>query len=99
MAGQPFQEFLHGLEGLPTWAAISSIATPNIDSISRIETRLKTFLIRYAWTISNHHPLSILPVLGYIVSKETEATNIRRIARGKEAGLSPEFMNELVIIP
>jgi V/A-type H+-transporting ATPase subunit C len=98
MAGQPFGEFLHGLELYPFWSAISDIATPDIDTISGLEARLKAYHIRYAWTISSHYPLSILPVLGFIISKEIEVANIRKIAIGKEASLPEEFIKELVVI-
>jgi V/A-type H+-transporting ATPase subunit C len=98
MAGQPFAEFLRSLEGYPFWSSISDIATADIDAVSRIEARLKAYLIRYAWALSNYHPLSILPVLGYMVSKDTEVANIRKIVRGKEAGLSAELIEEQVVV-
>ena len=98
LAGQPFNEFLRSLEGYPFWSSISDIATPDIDAISRVEARLKAYLIRYAWAISNYHPLSILPVLGYMVSKETEVSNIRKIVLGKEAGLPAELIEEQVVV-
>jgi V/A-type H+-transporting ATPase subunit C len=98
MAGQPFGEFLRGLEGYPFWSSISDIATADIDAISRIEARLRAYLVRYAWALSNYHPLSILPVLGYIVSKDTEVANIRKIVRGKEAGLPAELIEEQVVV-
>jgi V/A-type H+-transporting ATPase subunit C len=98
MAGQPFGEFLRGLEGYPFWSSISDIATADIDAISRIEARLRAYLIRYAWALSNYHPLSILPVLGYMVSKETEVSNIRKIVRGKEAKLPVELIEEQVVV-
>jgi V/A-type H+-transporting ATPase subunit C len=98
MAGQPFGEFLRGLEGYPFWSSISDVATADIEAVSRIEARLKAYLIRYAWALSNYHPLSILPVLGYMVSKETEVANIRKIVRGKEAGLPAELIEEQVVV-
>jgi V/A-type H+-transporting ATPase subunit C len=98
MAGQPFGEFLRGLEEYPFWSSISDIATADIDAISRIEARLRAYLIRYAWALSNYHPLSILPVLGYMVSKETEVSNIRKIVRGKEAKLPAELIEEQVVV-
>jgi V/A-type H+-transporting ATPase subunit C len=98
MAGQPFGEFIRGLEGYPFWSSISDVATADIDAISRIEARLKAYLIRYAWALSNYHPLSILPVLGYMVSKETEVANIRKIVMGKEAGLPAELIEEQVVV-
>jgi len=98
MAGQPFGEFLRGLESYPFWPLISGIATPDIDAVSRVEARLWAYHIRYAWAISSHYPLSILPVLGYLVSKENEVANIRKIARGKEANLPAEFLEDIIVI-
>lgn len=98
MAGQPYADFVRGLEGYPFWSAISDVATADLDSVSRIEARLKAYLIRYAWSLSNYHPLSILPVLGYIVTKETEVANIRKIVRGKEAGLPNELIEEQMVV-
>ncbi len=44
------------------------------------------------------HPLSILPILDYIVLKDREATNIRLIARGKESGLPTETLRDLLVV-
>lgn len=96
MAGQSYNEFVRGLEGYPFWGAISDVVAEG-GSVSRIEARLRAYLVRYAWALSNYHPLSILPVLGYIVSKETEVSNIRKIVRGKEAGISAELIEEQVV--
>jgi V/A-type H+/Na+-transporting ATPase subunit C len=47
---------------------------------------------------SHIHPLSILPVLDYIIRKDREVQNIRIIARGKESHLPTETMRELLVI-
>lgn len=44
------------------------------------------------------HPLSILPILDYIVLKDREVQNIRIIARGKESGLSTETIRSLLVV-
>lgn len=44
------------------------------------------------------HPLSILPVLDYIVRKHREVQNIRLIARGKESGLPPDVIRDLLVM-
>ena len=44
------------------------------------------------------HPLSILPILDYIVLKDREATNIRLIARGKESGLPTATIKDLLVV-
>ncbi len=54
--------------------------------------------LREAEHYSHIHPLSILPVLDYIIRKDREVQNIRIIARGKESNLSAETMRELLVI-
>ena len=44
------------------------------------------------------HPLSVLPVLDYVVRKEGEVQSLRIIARGKESGLSPHVIRDLLVI-
>jgi len=44
------------------------------------------------------HPLSILPILDYIVLKDREVQNIRIIARGKESGLSTDVIRGLLVV-
>jgi V/A-type H+-transporting ATPase subunit C len=68
-------------------------------SLIDFERALESVLLRYARQLGNVHPLSICPVIAYILLKEREVTNIRAIARGREAGLSEtEIENELVIL-
>ncbi len=44
------------------------------------------------------HPLSVLPVLDFIVRKDREVQNIRIIARGKESGLQLEVIRDLLVV-
>ena len=44
------------------------------------------------------HPLSVLPIFDYVVRKEREVQNLRIIARGKESGLPPEVIRELLVV-
>ena len=62
------------------------------------ERALEVALLEYSDTLSNRYPLSVCPVLAYVLAKEREVDNIRAIARGREAGLGPdEIESELVI--
>lgn len=47
---------------------------------------------------ANHYPLSILPVLAYIVLKKMEVDNLRIIARGKAENLSVEAIKDQLVI-
>jgi V/A-type H+-transporting ATPase subunit C len=63
------------------------------------ENALDAALLEYSDTLSSRYPLSVCPVLGYVLAKEREVDNIRAIARGREAGLSEtEIEDELVIL-
>ncbi len=44
------------------------------------------------------YPLSVLPVLDYLLRKEREVYNLRAIVRGKQTGLSSEIIEELVMV-
>ncbi|MHB9286901.1 V-type ATP synthase subunit C [Halobacteriales archaeon Cl-PHB] len=69
------------------------------DSLIEFEHAIHAALLEYADTLSNRYPLSINPVLSYILAKEREVDNIRAIARGREAGLDEdEIEQELVIL-
>ena len=67
------------------------------DSLIGFEHALDAALLEYSQKLSNRYPLSVCPVLSYVLAKEREIENIRAIARGREAGLSvEEIETELV---
>ncbi|MFO7832920.1 MAG: V-type ATP synthase subunit C [Halohasta sp.] len=69
------------------------------DSLIAFEHALESVLLKYSRRLGNVYPLSICPVVAYILMKEREVENIRAIARGREAGLSEaEIEGELVIL-
>jgi V/A-type H+-transporting ATPase subunit C len=71
----------------------------NSNSLIEFEHGLEAVLLAYCDRLSNVYPLSVCPVIAFVLSKEKEIENVRAIARGKEAGLSPEEIeNQLVIL-
>ena len=66
-------------------------------SLIGFEHALNTALLEYSEKLSNRYPLSICPVLSYILAKEREVENIRAVARGREAGLPVEEIEEELI--
>jgi len=77
--------------------AIEALA--DVESLIEFEHALHRAELEYADRLSNRYPLSVCPVLSYILYKEREIENIRAIARGREAGLEPEEIEaELVIL-
>jgi V/A-type H+-transporting ATPase subunit C len=67
------------------------------EDISSMLRALDRLLLRTANKFSHLYPLSIFPVLGYVLAKKTEVDNIRIIARGKESGLRPELIRKLLV--
>jgi len=68
------------------------------ESLIEFELALERALLEYSSRLSNRYPLSVSPILAYVLAKEREVDNIRAIARGREAGLTEEEIEaELVI--
>ncbi|MES3160174.1 MAG: V-type ATPase subunit, partial [Halorubrum sp.] len=68
------------------------------DSLIAFEHATDAALLAYGDRLGTIHPVSVTPVISYILAKEREVENIRAIARGKEAGLpADEIEAELVI--
>ncbi|MDS0297579.1 V-type ATP synthase subunit C [Halogeometricum sp. S1BR25-6] len=70
----------------------------SVNSLIGFERALETALLEYADSLGNVYPLSVSPVISYILSKEQEVDNIRAIARGREAGLSEDEIEEELVI-
>jgi len=68
------------------------------DSLISFERALDAALLEYSDKLGFVHPLSVAPVISYILAKEREVDNIRAIARGREAGLSEEEIEEELVI-
>ncbi|MFW5928967.1 MAG: ATP synthase A1 subunit C [Halobacteriota archaeon] len=68
------------------------------DSLVEFDRALDELLMGFAQQMTYRNPLSIAPVIAYILAKEREVNNIRGIARGKEAGLSVEEIEREVVL-
>ena len=69
------------------------------DSLVAFERALDVALLEYSRSLGTVYPLSVTPIVSYVLAKEREVDNIRAIARGKEAGLgADEIERELVIL-
>ncbi|NLI74547.1 MAG: ATP synthase A1 subunit C [Euryarchaeota archaeon] len=73
-------------------------ATRQTGSLSEIMLNLKKWQARQAEKFSNIYPLSVLPVIDFIIRKNDEVNNIRTIARGKAAGMDSEIINKLLVL-
>ena len=69
------------------------------ESLVAFERALETALLRYADQLGRVHPISVTPVVSYILAKEREVDNVRTIARAREAGIPPERIESDLVIP
>lgn len=98
LSGMSFSEFVRSLEGYSYWSAISEVVGEKMPSLLEVELRLDAHLINYAKMISHYYPLSILPVLDYVLNKKIEVDNLRIITRGKESGLSEDVIRAHLVM-
>ncbi|HTY47150.1 MAG TPA: ATP synthase A1 subunit C [Methanomassiliicoccales archaeon] len=67
-------------------------------SLDDVTLALKKYQIRQAEKFSHLYPLSVLPIIDYIIRKKTEVDNIRIVARCKESGLDPDTIKRLLVV-
>ena len=60
--------------------------------------KAKKHELHVAKKFSSEYPLSVLPVVDYMINMENEVCNIRTIARGIESGIDRETIKELLVI-
>ena len=68
------------------------------ESLISFERALDAALLSYSDYLSHVYPLSVCPVLAYVLAKERELDNILAITHGKEVGLSEEDIREELVI-
>jgi V/A-type H+-transporting ATPase subunit C len=67
-------------------------------SLTKVMLALQRYLAKEAEKFSHQFPLSILPILDYMLRKKVEVDNIRIIARGKESGLDVDVIKGLLVM-
>lgn len=68
------------------------------NDLRRAVSGLKRYERDKARKFSHLYPLSVIPVIDYMINKENEVRNIRVIARGTESGLDRETIKGLLVI-
>ncbi len=98
LSGLSFSELVHSLDSYSYWRAISDVVSDQMTTLMDVDTKLDAHLMNYASQISHYYPLSILPVLDYVLSKKIEVDNLRVIARGKELKLADEIIRSHLVM-
>jgi len=66
--------------------------------LSGITIALDKALIHTSEKFAHFYPLSVLPIVNYMIRKKVEVDNIRIIARGKESGLPTKVIEDLLVV-
>lgn len=66
--------------------------------LNELTGRLDNVHLDVADEFAHLYPLSILPIIDYVLRKEQEVDRLRKIAFGKQAGLSREEIEELITL-
>ena len=98
LAAEPFYECITALKDYPYWNAISELVSEDMTSLTDVEIALEKYRLTIAKRTSQAYPLSIVPVIGYIISKRIEVDNIRMIARGKVVGLGDDVIRSRLVM-
>jgi V/A-type H+/Na+-transporting ATPase subunit C len=67
-------------------------------SLTPIMLALTRSLGDFAQKFGHLNPLSVLPIVNYLMRKNLEVRNLRAIARGKQAGLSEDEIENLLVV-
>ena len=66
-------------------------------SLITLETGLYKYLLNQSILFMHQHPLSIDVILGYMFAKDIEVRNLRIIVKGKQLGLSEDFIEDKLV--
>ncbi len=66
-------------------------------SLTAAENGLRRYHLEKAAEMLHRDPLSINPVLGYLIAKQTEVENLQAIVHAKHHDLSPSFLKENLV--
>ena len=89
---------LNDLAQLDFYENIKEALDADANSLRNIVAGLNKYKMEMTRSFSHLYPLSIIPIIDYMIHKENEVNNIRIIARGIESGLDKDTINGLLVI-
>jgi len=95
---QTLDDFLTSLEGTKYYDLLEPHLQSDSVNLNSCVHSLDEYMANKTKRFSYLYPLSVLPVLDYLLKKEREVYNLRAIVRGKQAGLANELIEELVVV-
>lgn len=99
-ATAPLRDLPQALEGASFYEDIEEEIQAFVETreIDEVMTALDQYLMEAARGFTVKHPLSILPIIEFVLRKRAEVHNLRAIAHGKEHDLPDETIEELLIL-
>ena len=91
-------DVLTSIEGTKFYEILESALAEDLLDLNTCVKNLDKYLTKKTKRFSYIYPLSVLPVLDYLLKKEREVYNLRAIVRGKQAGLDNKILEDLVVI-
>lgn len=85
------------MQGLKIHNEIKGALTDNA-SVLDVVAAIDRYNAELANSVAHMYPLSVIPVVDYMIHKRNEARNIRMIAHGVDSGLDVETMKGLLVI-
>ncbi|MCQ2085932.1 MAG: ATP synthase A1 subunit C [archaeon] len=89
---------MNDLTHLKFYDDIKEVLGSDINSLSDIAAGMKRYRMRMARSFSHLYPLSVIPVIDYLIRKENEVNNIRIVARGIKNDLDRNTIEGLLVI-
>lgn len=93
-------EFVNEVEALKLGPEVSAALTQYFQDqdLNRVAIALDKALLASATGFSRRYPLSLLPIVDFILRKKVEVDNLRIIAAGKEHGLPEDTIRGLLVL-
>ena len=83
---------------LDFYNAIKDVPIGETNTLRSIVAGIRKYQKGEAETFSHLYPLSVIPILDFMIQKEIEVSNIRIVARGIESGLDREIIRGLLVM-
>jgi V/A-type H+-transporting ATPase subunit C len=99
-SAEDFEQMLNDLSKLKFYEDIKEglEAAKKTGSLNDVMLSLQAYQAKQAEKFSHLYPLSVLPIIDYVIRKKIEVDNIRIVARGKATGMDPEAIKKLLVI-
>ena len=86
------------ISSLKIYESIKELMEVPDASVKDVCLQMRKYEIESAKKFAHLYPLSVVPVLDFMIHKELEVGNIRTVARGVESGLDTETIKGLLVI-